>query len=257
MKYYVDLNSDIGEGFGSYKLGLDEEIMKCVTSVNLACGWHAGDPLIMDRTVKFAKTNNVEVGAHPGYPDLLGFGRRKLDITPEEARAYMLYQLGALEGFAKANGIKIQHMKLHGGFYNSAAVDEKLANAVLDGIEEFDKNIIVMILSGSYMAKEAKRRGLRVAEEVFADRGYNADGTLVNRKLPGAFVKDPDEAIARVIKMVKTKKVTAVNGEEININADSICVHGDNPKAIEFVEKIRKSLIENGIKVQSLNKFIK
>lgn len=257
MKYYVDLNSDIGEGFGSYKMGLDEEIMKCVTSVNVACGWHAGDPLIMDKTVKFAKENNVEIGAHPGYPDLLGFGRRKMDITPEEARAYMLYQLGALEGFAKANGVKIQHMKLHGGFYNSAAVEPKLADAVLDGIEEFDKNIIVMILSGSYMAKEAKRRGLRVAEEVFADRGYNADGTLVNRKLPGAFIKDPDEAIARVIKMVKTKKVTAVNGEEIDINADSICVHGDNPKAIEFVEKIRKSLIESGIEVQSLNKFIK
>lgn len=257
MKYYVDLNSDIGEGFGSYKMGLDEEIMKCVTSVNVACGWHAGDPLIMDKTVKFAKENLVEIGAHPGYPDLLGFGRRKMDITPEEARAYMLYQLGALDAFAKANGMKIQHMKLHGGFYNSAAVDKKLADAVLDGIEQYNKDIIVMILSGSYMAQEAKRRGLKVAEEVFADRGYNLDGTLVNRKLEGAFVKDPEEAIARVIKMVKTKKVTAVNGEEIDINADSICVHGDNPKAIEFVNKIRKALIENGIEVVSLKKFIK
>ena len=138
-----------------------------------------------------------------------------------------------------------------------AAVEKDLADAVLDGIEEFDKNIIVMTLSGSYMAKEAKRRGLKVAEEVFADRGYNADGTLVNRSLPGAFVKDPDEAIARVIKMVKTKKVTAVNGEEIDINADSICVHGDNPKAIEFVARIRQALIDNGIEVKSLDKFIK
>ncbi|MDO4690505.1 MAG: LamB/YcsF family protein [Fusobacterium sp.] len=257
MKYYVDLNSDIGEGFGSYKMGLDEEIMKCVTSVNIACGWHAGDPLIMDRTIKYAKENSVEIGAHPGYPDLLGFGRRKMDITAEEARAYMLYQLGALEAFAKVNGLKIQHMKLHGGFYNSAAVDPKLASAVLDGIEQFNREIIVMILSGSYMAKEAKRRGLKVAEEVFADRGYNSDGTLVNRKLPGAFIKDPDEAIERVIKMVKTKKVTAVNGEEIDIEADSICVHGDNPKAIEFVERIRKSLFESGVEVKSLNKFIK
>ena len=138
-----------------------------------------------------------------------------------------------------------------------AAVEKDLADAVLDGIEQFDKDIIVMTLSGSYMAKEGKRRGLKVAEEVFADRGYNSDGTLVNRSLPGAFVKDPDEAIARVIKMVKTKKVTAVNGEEIDIAADSICVHGDNPKAIEFVDKIRKSLIADGIEVKSLYEFIK
>ena len=247
MKFFVDLNSDIGEGYGAYKLGMDEEIMKCVTSVNCACGWHAGDSLIMDKTIKIAKENNVAVGAHPGYPDLLGFGRRKMIVTPAEARAYMLYQLGALNAFAKANG----------AFYNMAAVEKDLANAVLDGIEQFDKDIIVMTLSGSYMAKEGKRRGLKVAEEVFADRGYNSDGTLVNRSLPGAFVKDPDEAIARVIKMVKIKKVTAVNGEEIDIAADSICVHGDNPKAIEFVDRIRKSLITDGIEVKSLYEFIK
>ena len=256
MKFYVDLNSDIGEGYGAYKLGMDEEIMRCVTSVNCACAWHAGDPLIMDKTIKIAKENNVAVGAHPGFPDLLGFGRRKMVISPEEARAYMLYQLGALDAFAKANGVKLQHMKLHGAFYNMAAVEKNLADAVLDGIEEFNKDIIVMTVSGSYMAKEAKRRGWKVAEEGFADRGDNADGTLVNRTLPGAFVKDPDEAIARVIKMVKTKKVTAVNGEEIDIAADSICVHGDNPKAIEFVERIRKALIENGIEVKSLHEFI-
>ena len=221
MKFFVDLNSDIGEGYGAYKIGMDEEIMKCVTSVNCACGWHAGDPLIMDKTIKIAKENNVAVGAHPGYPDLLGFGRRKMIVTPEEARAYMLYQLGALDAFAKANGIKLQHMKLHGTFYNMAAVEKDLADAVLDGIEQFDKDIIVMTLSGSYMAKEGKRRGLKVAEEVFADR------------------------------------VTAVNGEEIDIAADSICVHGDNPKAIEFVDKIRKSLIADGIEVKSLYEFIK
>lgn len=257
MEFYVDLNSDIGEGYGAYKMGMDEEIMKCVTSVNCACGWHAGDPLIMEKTIKIAKAENVAVGAHPGYPDLIGFGRRKMVVSPAEAKAYMLYQLGALSAFAQANGTKIQHMKLHGAFYNMAAVEKDLADAVLDGIEEFDKNIIVMTLSGSYMAKEAKRRGLKVAEEVFADRGYNADGTLVNRSLPGAFVKDPDEAIARVIKMVKTKKVTAVNEEEIDINVDSICVHGDNPKAIEFVARIRQALIDNGIEVKSLDKFIK
>lgn len=257
MSFYVDLNSDIGEGFGSYKLGMDDEIMKHVTSVNLACGWHAGDPLIMDATVKNAAKLGVAVGAHPGYPDLLGFGRRKMVITPEEARTYMLYQLGALDAFAKANGSSLQHMKLHGGFYNDSANNKELADAVLDGIQEYNKDLIVMILSGSYMAQEAKRRGMKVAEEVFADRGYNPDGSLVNRKLPGAFVKDPDEAIARVIKMVKEKKVVAVNGEEISINADSICVHGDNPKAIEFVARIRQSLMDAGVQVQALHTFIK
>lgn len=257
MKFYVDLNSDIGEGFGSYIMGMDSEIMKHVTSVNLACGWHAGDPLIMDKTTKMAKELGVCVGAHPGYPDLLGFGRRKMGVSPDEARCYMLYQLGALSAFAQSHGMKLQHMKLHGGFYNEVANNKELADAVLDGIAAYDKDIIVMILSGSYMAQEAKRRGMKVAEEVFADRGYNDDGSLVNRKLPGAFVKDPDEAIKRVIKMIKEKKVTSVSGKEIDINADSICVHGDNPKAIEFVQKIRKSLEDEGIEVVPLQNFIK
>lgn len=257
MKYFVDLNSDIAEGFGTYKLGLDEEIIKHVSSINIACGWHAGDPLIMDKTIKLAKEFDVGIGAHPGYPDLIGFGRRKMAVSPEEARAYMLYQLGALSAFAKAHEMKIQHMKLHGAFYNTAANDKDMTDAILRGMEEFGDDIIIMILSGSYMAAEAKRRGFRVAEEVFADRGYNVDGSLVNRKLPGAFIKDPEEAIERVVKMVKQKKVIAVNGEEIDINADSICVHGDNPEAILFVQKIREALIKNKIQVQSLNKFIK
>ncbi len=257
MSFFVDLNSDIGEGFGNYKLGMDSEIMRHVTSVNLACGWHAGDPLIMNANVKLAKECGVAVGAHPGYPDLMGFGRRKMVITPEEAKTYMLYQLGALSAFTRAHGSKMQHMKLHGGFYNDTANNKDLADAVLDGIEAYGDDVIVMILSGSYMAKEAKRRGIKVAEEVFADRGYNPDGSLVSRKLPGAFVKDPDEAIARVIRMVKEKKVTAVDGTEIELNADSICVHGDNPKAIEFVATIRKSLIDADIAVQPLHTFIK
>ena len=257
MKYFVDLNSDIGEGFGSYKLGMDDEIIKHVTSINLACGWHAGDPLIMDKTTKLASECGVMVGAHPGYPDLLGFGRRQMVITPDEARCYMLYQLGALKAFTQAHGVKLQHMKLHGGFYNKACNDKALADAILDGIEAFDKNIILMVLSGSYIANEAKRRGLRVSQEVFADRGYNEDGTLVNRALPGAFVKDPEEAIPRVIRMIKEGKVTAVNGKDIDIVADSICVHGDNPKAIEFVKQIKEGLIEAGIEITAIDNFIK
>lgn len=257
MKYFVDLNSDIGEGFASYKMGMDEEIIKYVTSINLACGWHAGDPLIMDKTTKLAADYGVMVGAHPGYPDLLGFGRRQMVITPEEARCYMLYQLGALKAFTEVNNVKLQHMKLHGGFYNKACNDPALADAVLDGIEEFDRNIILMVLSGSYIAKEAKRRGLRVSQEVFADRGYNEDGTLVNRALPGAFVKDPEEAIPRVIRMIKEGKVTAVTGKDIDIVADSICVHGDNPKAIEFVKQIKEGLLDAGIEITAIDNFIK
>ncbi len=190
MKGIVDLNSDIGESFGTYVLGLDEEVIKHVTSVNIACGWHAGDPLIMENTVKEAVKNNVAVGAHPGYPDLLGFGRRNMDISPKEARAYMIYQLGALSGFAAANGIKIQHMKLHGAFYNTASIKPELAEEIINGILDVDKDIILLALSGTYIANRAKEKGLRVAEEVFADRAYNSDLTLVNRKIPGAVIHD-------------------------------------------------------------------
>lgn len=257
MGFYVDLNSDIGEGFGSYKLGLDEEIIKYVSSINLACGWHAGDPMIMDKTVELASKYGVGVGAHPGYPDLIGFGRRAMTITREEAKNYMLYQTGALMAFTKAHGVKLQHMKLHGGFYNKACVDPELAAGIIDGVEAFDKDLILMVLSGSYIAKEAKKRGLRVSEEVFADRGYNADGTLVNRALPGAFVKDIDEALPRVIRMIKEGKVKTADGQDIDIKADSICVHGDNPKAIEFVKGIRDGLINNGIEIVPIQNFIK
>lgn len=255
-KSIVDLNSDIGESFGSYVLGLDEEVIKHVTSVNIACGFHAGDPLIMDKTVKEAIKNKVAIGAHPGYPDLMGFGRRKMDVSPKEARAYMLYQLGALKAFAEANGTKIQHMKLHGAFYNTANNDEKLSEEILKSLLEVDKDIILMALSGSLIVKKAKEMGVKVAQEVFADRAYNEDGTLVSRKLPGAVIHDKDLAIERIKKIVLQGKVTAINGKEIDIKADSICVHGDNPEAVNFVKEIKESLIAEGIEVKSLNKFI-
>lgn len=255
--YQVDLNSDIGEGYGSYVLGMDEDILKYVTSINLACGWHAGDANIMNKTVKMAKEKGVYVGAHPGYPDLLGFGRRAMTITREEAKNYMLYQTGALLAFTKAHGLKLQHVKLHGAFYNKACVDPELADGVLEGLEQLkDEKIILMALSGSYIAKEAKKRGLRVAQEVFADRGYNVDGTLVNRSKPGAFVKNIEDALPRVIRMVKEGKVTTADGQDIAIQADSICVHGDNPKAIEFVKQIRQGLLDAGIAVSPIETFI-
>ncbi|MCQ1530624.1 LamB/YcsF family protein [Lutispora saccharofermentans] len=257
MSKFVDLNSDVGESFGSYKLGLDQEVLKHVSSVNIACGWHAGDPLIMDDTVRMAAANGLGIGAHPGYPDLMGFGRRNMDITPKEARVYMLYQLGALHAFVQASGAKLQHVKLHGAFYNTTSVKPDLAEEVINGILEFDKNVILLALSGSYIAKRALEKGLRVAQEVFADRAYNSDGTLVSRKLPGSVIHDKNEAIERVKKMVLAGKVTAIDGKEISIAADSICVHGDNPEAVNFVNTIRKSLEAEGVELKPLNQFIR
>ncbi|HHT20557.1 MAG TPA: 5-oxoprolinase subunit PxpA [Tissierellia bacterium] len=256
MSNFVDLNSDMGEGFGAYTMGLDSNLLDFVTSANIACGWHAGDGLIMDRTVEEAITKGVGVGAHPGYPDLLAFGRRKIDITDKEARAYMLYQVGALSAFAKAHGGKLQHMKLHGAFYNTACVDETLAGAIVDALYEFDPEIIVMALSGSVLLDLAEKKGMKVAHEVFADRGYNEDATLVNRKLPGAMIHDPKQAIERVKRMVLENKVETVTGSVIPIKADSICVHGDNPEAVAFVETIRRELEHSGIQVKPLHQFL-
>ncbi len=255
--FRVDLNSDLGESFGSYTLGMDDQVIKHVTSVNIACGWHAGDPLVMDRTVKAALREGTAIGAHPGFPDLLGFGRRNLAATPEEVKAYVKYQLGALMAFAKASGAAIQHVKAHGALYNMAAKDAKLAAAIAEAIREVDRNIILMGLANSEMINAGKEMGLKTANEVFADRAYNPDGTLVSRKLPGAVIHDADLAISRVVRMVKEGKVQAVNGEDIEIKADSICVHGDNPEAVEFTKRIRARLEQEGVEVTAVSNFIK
>ncbi|QEK11401.1 LamB/YcsF family protein [Crassaminicella thermophila] len=255
--YKVDLNSDLGESFGSYKVGLDEEVIKYVTSANIACGWHAGDPLVMEKTVKMAKEQDVGIGAHPGFFDLMGFGRRNMAATPEEVKAYIKYQLGALMAFAKSKGEKVQHVKPHGAMYNMAAKDKALAKAIAEAVYEVDENIILMGLANSEMIKAGKEIGLKVANEVFADRAYNPDGTLVSRKLEGAVIHDAELAISRVVRMVKTGKVTAINGEDIEIRADSICVHGDNPEAVAFVKRIRSKLEEEGVKVTAISNFIK
>lgn len=257
MQKFVDLNSDVGESFGTYKLGLDEEVLKYVSSANIACGWHAGDPMVMRKTVEFALKNGVGAGAHPGFPDLLGFGRRNMVVSPDEAKQYTIYQIGALYGFVKALGGSMQHVKPHGAFYNMAAKDGKLAKAIIEGIWEVDKNLIVLGLAGSEMVKAAKERGLKVANEVFADRAYNPDGTLVPRSLPGSMIHDKDLAIKRVVRMVTEGKVTAITGEDIDIQADSICVHGDNPEAVGFVKSIREALASAGVDVKPLYEFIK
>ncbi|SNS64589.1 UPF0271 protein [Anaerovirgula multivorans] len=255
--YQVDLNSDIGESFGDYKLGLDEEVIQHISSANIACGWHAGDPVVMEKTVEMAAKKGVAVGAHPGFLDLMGFGRREMTLTGEEAKAYMKYQIGALWGFAKSKGVKIQHVKPHGALYNMAAKNEVLAKAIAEAIYEVDADMILVGLANSELTKAGKSMGLRVANEVFADRAYNPDGTLVSRKVEGAVIHDTDRAIARVIRMVKEGKVEAVNGEDVAIQADTICVHGDNPSAVAFVEAIRRTLESENVQVVSMEKFIK
>ena len=254
--YKVDLNSDLGESFGAYKMGCDELVIPLVTSANVACGYHASDPVVMSKTIAMAKEAGIQVGAHPGFPDLMGFGRRQMAVSPDEAYAYTLYQLGALDAFCRANGVKLQHVKPHGAMYNQAGKDYALAKAICEAIAAYDKELIVLALSGGELVRAAKDTGLRVAKEVFADRAYEEDGSLVNRKKPGAMITDEDEAVARVVRMVKEQKVTAITGKDIDIQADSICVHGDGPKALAFVEKIRTALKAEGVEIAPLKDIV-
>ena len=252
----VDLNCDLGESFGRYKLGLDEEIIPLISSANVACGFHASDPVVMQKTIKMAKQSDIQVGAHPGFLDLMGFGRRNMDISTEEAKAYVKYQLGALYAFCKGENMEIQHVKPHGALYNMAGKNYDLAKAICEAIYEFDKNIILLGLSGSQLIKAGEDTGLRVAREVFADRAYEDDGSLRARSKEGAVITDENIAIDRVFKMVQENKVTSYFGKEIEIYADSICVHGDGVKALEFVKKIRERLISEGIEIIPLKEIV-
>ena len=254
--YKVDLNADLGESFGAYTIGMDAEVLKYITSANVACGFHAGDPLVMMKTLGLAKQNGAAVGAHPGYPDLQGFGRRKMDCTPAELKAYTLYQLGALDAFCRAAGLRMQHVKPHGMMYNTIAVDEARAMAVAEAIAEFDSSLIFLALAGSKMITAAEKCGLKTASEVFADRAYMPDGTLTPRSMEGSVIKDKDEAIARTVRMIKEGVVTAISGEDIPIRAESVCVHGDNPKAVEFVRTIRERLEAEGIAIAPIREVV-
>ena len=201
--YQVDLNCDLGESFGNYKLGLDEDVISYISSANIACGFHASDPLVMDHTVELAKKAGVCVGAHPGLPDLVGFGRRNMNVSQKEAKAMVQYQIGALDSFCRAHGIKMYHVKLHGALYNMAGKDLKLALAICEGIYEVNPELILLALSGSEMVNAAKSIGLKVASEAFADRAYEEDGSLVARSKEGAMILDENESIKRVIRMIK------------------------------------------------------
>lgn len=252
----VDLNCDLGESFGNYKCGMDEIVIPYISSANVACGFHASDPLVMSKTVALAKESGVAVGAHPGYPDLVGFGRRNMNIAPQEVKAMVQYQVGALQAFCKVNGITLQHVKPHGAMYNMAGKDENLAMAICQGILEVDSNLILLGLSGSKMLEAAKKCGLKCAKEVFADRAYEEDGSLVARTKEGAMITDEDVAIDRVISMVKQGKVTAITGKEIAVEPDSICVHGDGEKAIAFVKKIRERLLQEHVTILPIAQVI-
>ena len=251
--YKIDLNSDLGESYGAYKLGMDSEIIKYVSSVNMACGWHGGDPIIMDKTLKMCVDEGVAVGAHPSYPDLMGFGRRHMDLSFDEAKAYVKYQLGALMAFAASYGVKVQHLKAHGAMGNDSNKDSKLAKAICEATSEVDKNIIHLSFANGAVIKTAQEMGLRFANEVFADRAYNDDYTLVSRNQPGAMIHDPKLAMNRVIRMIKEGKVTSISGKDLDISVHSVCVHGDTPTAVEIVKNLREALIAEGIQIAKLS----
>jgi len=256
VKGMIDLNADLGEGFGAYTIGADARLIPCISSANIACGWHAGDPTVMERTVMLAKENGTAVGAHPGFPDLLGFGRRNMTISPDEARCYVKYQIGALLAFAKGEGVPLQHVKPHGALYNMAYRDGTLAQAVCEGIAQVDRELIVLAPSGSCLLKAAEQLGLPTAGEVFADRAYNDDGALVPRGMPGAMIRDPEQAVQRVVQMAEQGTVESINGRQIPVAAQSVCIHGDSPGALDLAQKIRSALQEHGIRIAALREFI-
>jgi len=252
----IDLNCDMGESFGRYRVGADEALMPFITSANIACGYHAGDPLVMDRTVRLAVKHGVGVGAHPGFPDLMGFGRRQMQLGPEEIENYVLYQVGALAAFAQAAGAELAHVKPHGALYNMAAKDMELARAIVRGVECLSKDLIMVCLAGSAMVEAAEEAGLRVAREGFADRAYNPDGTLRSRRLPDAVIEDPQAAAERAVRMVRDGVVIAHTGEEIPLCVDTICVHGDTPTAVEIAKTIRRELEAAEIEVVPMGNFV-
>jgi 5-oxoprolinase (ATP-hydrolysing) subunit A len=244
----IDLNCDMGESFGQYKLGNDEAVTPFITSANIACGFHAGDPLVMQSTIRLAKKYKVAIGAHPSWPDLQGFGRREMNLSPEEAEAIILYQMGALTGFAKAEGVELRHVKPHGALYNQAAKDRILANAIARAVKAFSPDLILVGLAGSSLIEAGAELGLRVANEGFPDRNYNADGTLASRKQAHAIVESPDEVAVHALRL-------AQNGIDFSgqrVKVDTLCLHGDNVHAAENAKRIREVLAQNKISVEAL-----
>ncbi|MTH52845.1 5-oxoprolinase subunit PxpA [Bacillus mangrovi] len=248
----IDLNCDLGESFGSYSIGSDEAILPLVSSVNVACGFHAGDPSVMRKTVQMAIRSGTAIGAHPGFPDLQGFGRRQLSVTPSEAYDMVLYQIGALDGFVRSEGGSLHHVKPHGALYNMAAGDSSLAAAIAEAVFKFNPDLILYGLSGSELIAAGKNAGLQTASEVFADRTYQSSGALTPRTRDDALIKEDRQAIEQVKRMITEKKVISTDGKEIPITADTVCIHGDGAHALEFAARIKKELLDDGISIQSM-----
>jgi UPF0271 protein len=250
MRTAVDLNCDMGESFGVWKMGSDAVVLEHVSSANIACGFHAGDPVVMHRTVQAAFERGVAVGAHPSLPDLQGFGRRAMRVTPEEAYDLVLYQMGALAGFCRALRGGLSHVKAHGALYNMAAKDAELAAAIARAVHDFDPGLVLFGLAGSELVQAGARAGLKVANEVFADRTYQPDGMLTPRSRPNAMIGDINAALAQVERMVREGTVRAVDGTDVKIEADTICIHGDEPGAAEFARELRGLLARLGVAVR-------
>ncbi|HON34445.1 MAG TPA: 5-oxoprolinase subunit PxpA [Synergistales bacterium] len=257
MAVSVDLNSDLGEGFGAWRMGDDALIMDHVTSVNIACGFHAGDPEIMIATVEEALQKGIALGAHPGYPDLAGFGRREMGCTPEEIYSFCLYQVGALSAVAGSRGGRLRHVKAHGALYNRGAGDEAAARAIVRAAGDLGQELIIVGPQGSCFEKVCLEEGLPFAAEAFADRAYTPEGTLVPRSVPGSVIEDPREAASRAVRLVLEGKVTALGGEDIPLRTDTICLHGDTPGSAAMAALVRSSLEEAGVRVIPLGAFLK
>ena len=254
MANKIDFNCDMGESFGMYKMGLDEEVIKHITSANIACGFHAGDPNWMRSTVKLAEEHGVAIGAHPSFPDLSGFGRRTMNASALEVKNDVIYQMGALQAFTGAK--RLQHVKPHGAMYNMAVDDHNLATAICEAALEVDSNVVLLALAGSQWISVAEDLGLRVGREIFADRALNADGTLVSRSKEGSVIHDIEEVVDRSLRMVTEGKAVAVSGEVIDVEADSLCLHGDTPGAVDMARALKKALFAEGIKVTPLGELV-
>ncbi|TFD99992.1 LamB/YcsF family protein [Jeotgalibacillus sp. R-1-5s-1] len=248
----IDLNCDMGESFGAWQMGNDEEILASVSSANIACGFHAGDPSVMRTTVEHALEKGVAIGAHPGFPDLSGFGRRNLSVSEQEAYDFTLYQVAALYGFVKAQGGKMQHVKPHGALYNMAAKDPLLAGAIARAVRDLDEELILFGLSGGELIRAGKEAGLQTASEVFADRTYQPDGSLTPRTQPNALITEDEKAVAQVVRMVKEGIVMDASGNDVPIEAHTVCIHGDGEHALTFARKINRTLADEGIEIKSL-----
>jgi len=248
----IDLNSDLGEGFGPFRVGADEELFPLISSANVACGFHGGDPRMMSRTVERAKVHDVAIGAHPGFPDLTGFGRRTIAASAEEIRTDVLYQIGALAGIARAGGSSLQHVKAHGALYNLAVKDPTVAEAIAQAVRQFDPGLRFFAIPGSALEAAGVSAGLTVVREAFADRAYHADGSLVARSVPGAVIEDADAVAARIIRLVQDGAIETIEGEEIAIEAETICIHSDTVTAVPIARAIRARFADAGITVRSV-----